>query len=149
MTEIIFRHDGIVDKFIGDGIMAHWGAFTPEGPNALLAARAALDMLESLVVLNKKWILRGRPPLDIGVGIHTGEVIFGNVGTGKKQDFTAIGDGVNLAARLESANKEYHTHIIVSASTLAELGDDARARLRIDHRERQDGERANPRTSRN
>jgi adenylate cyclase len=128
MTEIIFRHDGIVDKFIGDGIMAHWGAFTPERPNALLAARAALDMLESLVVLNERWILRGRPPLDIGVGINTGEVIFGNVGTGKKQDFTAIGDGVNLAARLESANKEYHTHIIVSASTLAELGGDARSR---------------------
>ena len=128
MTEIIFRHDGIVDKFIGDGIMAHWGAFTPERPNALLAARAALDMLESLGTLNKKWILGGRPPLDIGVGIHTSEVIFGNVGTGKKQDFTAIGDGVNLAARLEGANKEYHTHIIVSDSTLAELGSVARTR---------------------
>jgi adenylate cyclase len=128
MTEIIFRHDGIVDKFIGDGIMAHWGAFTPERPNAFLAARAALDMVESLVVLNERWILRGRPPLDIGVGINTGEVIFGNVGTGKKLDFTAIGDGVNLAARLESANKEYHTHIIVSAATLAELGGNARSR---------------------
>jgi adenylate cyclase len=128
MTEIIFRHDGIVDKFIGDGIMAHWGAFTPERPNALLAARAALDMLESLVVLNERWTRSGRPPLDIGIGINTGEVIFGNVGTGKKQDFTAIGDGVNLAARLESANKEYHTHIIVSAATLDELGGDARSR---------------------
>ena len=85
-------------------------------------------MLESLVVLNERWMLRGRPALDIGVGINTGEVIFGNVGTGKKQDFTAIGDGVNLAARLESANKEYHTHIIVSASTLAELGGDTRSR---------------------
>jgi adenylate cyclase len=128
MTEIIFRYDGIVDKFIGDGIMAHWGAFTPHRPNAELAARAALDMMETLVVLNQKWVTRGRPPLDIGVGLNTDDVIFGNVGTGKKMDFTAIGDGVNLASRLESANKEYHTHIIVSASTLAELGPGARAR---------------------
>jgi adenylate cyclase len=128
MTEIIFRYDGIVDKFIGDGIMAHWGAFTPNRPNAELAARAALDMMETLVVLNQKWVARGRPALDIGVGLNTDDVIFGNVGTGKKMDFTAIGDGVNLASRLESANKEYHTHIIVSASTLAELGPGAKTR---------------------
>jgi adenylate cyclase len=128
MTEIIFRYDGIVDKFIGDGIMAHWGAFTPDHPNALLAARAALDMMETLQVLNQKWTARGRPPLDIGVGLNTGEVIFGNVGTGKKMDFTAIGDGVNLASRLESSNKEFHTHIIVSESTLAELGGAAQVR---------------------
>ena len=128
MTDIIFRHDGIVDKFIGDGIMAHWGAFTPDRPNALLAARAALEMFDALAVLNKKWILSERPALDFGVGINTGEVIFGNVGTGKKLDFTAIGDGVNLAARLESVNKEYHSHIIVSASTLAELGANAQTR---------------------
>ena len=128
MTEIIFRHDGIVDKFIGDGIMAHWGAFTPDRPNAMLAARSALEMMETLVVLNQQWVARGRPPLDIGVGLNTDEVIFGNVGTGKKLDFTVIGDGVNLAARLESANKEYHSHIIVSASTLAELGESAQVR---------------------
>lgn len=128
MTEIIFRYDGIVDKFIGDGIMAHWGAFTPERPNAQLAAQAALDMMTSLAVLNRSWVARGRPELDIGVGLNTGEVIFGNVGTGKKMDFTAIGDGVNLASRLESANKEYHTHIILSAATLAELGSRAEVR---------------------
>jgi adenylate cyclase len=128
MTEIIFRHDGIVDKFIGDGIMAHWGAFTPDRPNARLAARAALEMFDALAGLNRKWLARGRPELDIGVGLNTAEVIFGNVGTGKKVDYTAIGDGVNLASRLESANKEYHTHIIVSATTLAELGTEAKVR---------------------
>jgi adenylate cyclase len=128
MTDIIFRHDGIVDKFIGDGIMAHWGAFTPELPNAKLAAQAALEMFDALAVLNDKWEATGRPRLDIGVGINTDEVIFGNVGTGKKLDFTAIGDGVNLAARLEGANKEYHSHIIVSAATLRELGDAAKTR---------------------
>jgi adenylate cyclase len=128
MTDIIFRYDGIVDKFIGDGIMAHWGAFTPDRPNARLAAQAALDMMQRLAELNKHWVSSGRPPLDIGIGLHTDMVIFGNVGTGKKVDFTAIGDGVNLAARLESSNKEYKTHIIVSAATLHEL--DGKANVR-------------------
>jgi adenylate cyclase len=128
MTDIIFRHDGIVDKFIGDGIMAHWGAFTPERPNAMLAAKASLEMMAKLQQLNRQWEADGRPALDIGIGLNTAEVIFGNVGTGKKVDFTAIGDGVNLAARLESANKEYHTHIIMSDATRQELGSAARVR---------------------
>jgi adenylate cyclase len=128
MTDIIFRYDGIVDKFIGDGIMAHWGAFTPDRPNAYLAAQASLDMMKRLAELNRHWISIGRPPLDIGIGLHTDFVIFGNVGTGKKVDFTAIGDGVNLAARLESSNKEYKTHIIISIATLRELESKARVR---------------------
>ena len=125
MTDIIFKYDGIADKFIGDGIMAHWGAFTPDRPNAALAARAALDMMDKLAELNRHWEATGFPPLDIGIGLNTAEVIFGNVGTGKKLDFTAIGDGVNLAARLESENKAYKTHIIISEATLRELGDAA------------------------
>jgi adenylate cyclase len=125
MTDIIFKYDGIADKFIGDGIMAHWGAFTPDRPNAALAARAALDMMEKLGELNRHWEATGFPALDIGIGLNTAEVIFGNVGTGKKLDFTAIGDGVNLAARLESENKVYKTHIIISEATLHELGDAA------------------------
>ena len=128
MTDIIFRHDGIVDKFIGDGIMAHWGAFTPDRPNAMLAARASLEMMEKLHAMNRVWEAAGRPTLDIGIGLNTGEVIFGNVGTGKKLDFTAIGDGVNLAARLEGANKEYHTNIIISDATRGELGEAADVR---------------------
>jgi adenylate cyclase len=128
MTEIIFRHDGIVDKFIGDGIMAHWGAFTPEKPNARLAAGAALEMIQALAGLNRKWAAQGRPELDIGIGINTGEVIFGNVGAGKKLDFTVIGDGVNLAARLEGANKDFGSRILVSSFTLAELGGAAKVR---------------------
>jgi adenylate cyclase len=128
MTDIIFRYDGIVDKFIGDGIMAHWGAFTPERDNAHLAAQASLDMMTRLGELNMGWVAAGRPPLDIGIGLNTDFVILGNVGTGKKVDFTAIGDGVNLAARLESSNKEYKTHIIISEATLHELGDKAKVR---------------------
>jgi adenylate cyclase len=125
MTDIIFRYDGIVDKFIGDGIMAHWGAFTPERPNARMAAQAALEMIRKLGELNRGWAAAGKPQLDIGIGLNTGEAIFGNIGTGKKVDFTCIGDSVNLASRLEGANKEFHTHIIISASTRAELGDAA------------------------
>jgi len=128
MTDIIFRYDGIVDKFIGDGIMAHWGAFTPDRPNAQLAAQASLDMMMRLKELNAHWATLGKPALDIGIGLNTADVIFGNVGTGKKLDFTAIGDGVNLASRLEGANKEYKTHIIISETTLQELGSAAEVR---------------------
>jgi len=85
-------------------------------------------MMQRLATLNEHWGATGRPPLDIGIGIHTDHVIFGNVGTGKKVDFTAIGDGVNLAARLESSNKEYKTHIIISAATLQELEGKAEVR---------------------
>jgi adenylate cyclase len=122
MTEIIFKYEGIVDKFIGDGILAHWGAFTPGKNHAQLAAQASLEMLQRLQELNIKWASEGRKQLAIGIGLNTGEVIFGNVGAGKKIEFTVIGDAVNLAARLESLNKEYGTAIIVSEFTLAKLG---------------------------
>src|SRR5207249_9832111 len=88
----------------------------------MLAASAGLDMIAKLGELNRHWEKTGFPPLDIGIGLNTAEVIFGNVGAAKKLDFTAIGDGVNLAARLESENKVFKTHIIISESTLHELG---------------------------
>jgi adenylate cyclase len=117
MTEIIFRHNGIVDKFIGDGILAYWGAFTPEVNHADQAAQAALEMLTRVEELNRQWVLEGKDPIAIGIGIHTGFAIFGNIGKGKKIDFTVIGDAVNLASRLEGLNKEFRTSIIVSEST--------------------------------
>jgi len=122
MTETIFKYEGIVDKFIGDGILAHWGAFTPGKNHALLAAQASLEMLQRLEELNKKWESEGRKQLAIGIGLNTGDVIFGNVGAGKNIEFTVIGDAVNLAARLESLTKEYKTLIIISEFTLAKLG---------------------------
>ena len=124
MTATIFKHDGIVDKFIGDGILAYWGAFTP-GNHAMQAAQASLEMFERLNDLNARWAEMGRPQIDIGVGLNTGEVILGNVGAGKKIEFTVIGDPVNLASRLESLNKEYKCHIIISEFTLAKLGEAA------------------------
>src|SRR5581483_2372840 len=111
MTEIIFKYDGIVDKFIGDGILAYWGAFTPGKNHALLAAKASLEMIRRLEELNKQWQSAGRNPIAIGIGLNTGDVIFGNVGSGKKIEFTVIGDPVNLASRLEGLNKEFGTSI--------------------------------------
>jgi len=128
MTEIIFKYDGIVDKFIGDGILAYWGAFTPGSNHALLAARASLEMLERLEQLNQHWAARGRKQIAIGIGLNTGEVVFGNVGSGKKVEFTVIGDPVNLASRLEGLNKEFKTSIIISEFTRALLGDAASVR---------------------
>ncbi len=128
MTEIVFKYDGIVDKFIGDGILAYWGAFTPGQNHAIQGAKASLEMMLRLQELNLKWNAEGRPQLDIGIGLNTGLVVFGNVGSGKKIEFTVIGDAVNLAARLESTNKELGTHIIISDSTCERLGPSAEVR---------------------
>lgn len=117
MTEIIFRHNGIVDKFIGDGILAYWGAFTPQVNHAAEAAQAAVEMIDRVAELNKAWAAQGRQTIAIGIGVNTGCVIFGNIGKGKKIEFTVIGDAVNLAARLEGLNKEFGTSIIVSEFT--------------------------------
>jgi adenylate cyclase len=125
MTEIIFKYDGVVDKFIGDGILAYWGAFTPDKNHALLAAKASLEMLNRLEELNQKWAAEGRQKISIGIGLNTGDVIFGNVGSGKKVEFTVIGDPVNLASRLEGLNKEFGTSILISEHTRARLGDAA------------------------
>jgi adenylate cyclase len=128
MTDVIFKYDGITDKFIGDGILAYWGAFTPGKNHAELASRAALEMLERLAVLNERWKVEGRKELAIGIGINTGEVVFGNVGSGKKIEFTVIGDPVNLAARLESQTKEFGVCLIVSEYTAAKLNGDFQLR---------------------
>ncbi|HWZ99434.1 MAG TPA: adenylate/guanylate cyclase domain-containing protein [Candidatus Dormibacteraeota bacterium] len=128
MTEIIFKYNGIVDKFIGDGILAYWGAFTPDHNHAQEASQAALEMIEKVKELNVRWTAEGKSPISIGIGVNTGTVIFGNLGKGKKTEFTVIGDPVNLAARLESLNKEFHTSIIVSEETKNRLGNEAQVR---------------------
>jgi adenylate cyclase len=128
MTEIIFKYNGIVDKFIGDGILAYWGAFTPGSPHAEQAAHAALEMIERVKQLNQQWVQQGKNPIAIGVGINTGVVIFGNIGRGKKIEFTVIGDAVNLASRLEGLNKDFGTSIIVSDATRQHIGEAAQVR---------------------
>lgn len=118
MTDIIFKWDGTLDKFIGDEIMAFWGAPSDQPDHAELAVRCAMDMVDSLSRMQQKWIKRGQDVFDCGIGINTGEVLIGNIGSiGKKMDYTIIGDNVNLAARVEKLTRTYGTKIILTEFT--------------------------------
>jgi len=121
MVECIQREEGMLDKFIGDALMAAFGI--PEGhtDDADRAVRAAIAMIRTLGEWNKLRQAHGKPPVNIGVGMNTDSVVSGNIGSKKRMDFTIIGDGVNLASRLESACKQYGTHILVSESTYKRL----------------------------
>ncbi len=122
MTEIILERKGTVDKFIGDAIMAFWGAPLPIADHATLACEAALEMLAAMRLLQKSWETRGLPSISIRIGLHTGPVVAGNVGSKKHFNYTVMGDTVNLAARLERANKVYGTEIMISDTTYRRLG---------------------------
>ncbi|MBI2071726.1 MAG: FHA domain-containing protein [Gemmatimonadetes bacterium] len=100
MVEIIFEHGGTLDKFIGDAIMAIWGAPIPHEDDADRAMRAAIDMQRVLGELNTKWTAQGRQPVNIGIGINFGEVFAGNIGSERRLEYTVIGDAVNTASRL-------------------------------------------------
>lgn len=121
MVSVIFKYQGTLDKFVGDCVMAFWGAPLSQPNHAELAARAALEMIEGLDKLNQKWQSEGRPTLHVGVGINTGEMLFGNIGSEQRMDFTVIGDSVNLGSRLESATKELHASIVISEATYSEI----------------------------
>jgi adenylate cyclase len=125
MTDIVVSdHQGTLDKYIGDAIMAFWGAPTPQPDHALRACRAALTMLERLAKLREKWRERGLPDIDIGIGINTGPMSVGFVGSQDRfYNYTVLGDAVNLASRLEGANKEYGTRIILGPSTHDDVKD--------------------------
>jgi adenylate cyclase len=121
MVEIVFRHHGTVDKFVGDMVMALFGAPLDDPAHAEHAAAAAVDMVRELGRLNAKWAAEGRTPLDLGIGLNSGEMIAGNIGSSSIMSYTVIGDNVNLGARLESLNKDYKTRIIISDSTRGRL----------------------------
>ena len=125
MAEIVFRNGGTLDKFIGDAVMAFWGAPIPVADHARRAVDTALEMMDELGALNRKWAAEGvDQALDIGIGVNTGEAVVGNIGSEThKLDYTAIGDTVNLASRLEGLNKNYGTNIIVSQTTKDAVGD--------------------------
>src|SRR5512138_2913030 len=123
MTDIIVSgHQGTLDKYIGDAIMAFWGAPREQPDHALRACRAALAMIDRLAELRARWRARGLPDGDVGIGVNTGPMSVGFVGSQDRfYNYTVLGDAVNLAARLEGANKEYGTRIILGASTFAQV----------------------------
>ena len=121
MVDIVFRHHGTVDKFVGDMVMALFGAPLDDVDHAEHAAEAAVDMVRELWTLNERWAAEGRPALDIGIGINSGDMIAGNIGSSAIMSYTVIGDNVNLGSRLESLNKDYRTRIIISDATRSSL----------------------------
>ena len=121
MVAVVFQHRGTVDKFVGDMIMALYGAPLDDENHAEHAVQTALAMIGTLNEMNAEWAREGKPQLDIGIGINTGDMIAGNVGSETIMSYTVIGDAVNLGARLESLNKDYGTRIIISEATRAGL----------------------------
>jgi adenylate cyclase len=121
MVPIVLAHRGTLDKFVGDMLMALFGAPLDDDAHAEHALRASVAMVRELGKLNSEWTAAGRPTLDIGIGINTGDMVAGNLGSETIMSYTVIGDHVNLAARLESLNKDFDSRIIISDATRRQL----------------------------
>ena len=121
MTSIVLKYDGTLDKYEGDAIMAFWGAPIPHKDHALRTCIAALEMQKRLNALRPKWAKEGKPTLTARIGINTGIMIVGNMGGRDRFDYTVIGDSVNLASRLEGANKQYKSKIMISDFTYTQV----------------------------
>jgi adenylate cyclase len=121
MVEVVFRHGGTVDKFVGDMVMALFGAPLDDPHHAEHAVATAVDMIHELGELNRAWAAKGLKQLDIGIGVNSGDMIAGNIGSSSIMSYTVIGDNVNLGSRLESLNKDYKTRIIISDATRTRL----------------------------
>ena len=121
MTSIVLKYEGTLDKYEGDAVMAFWGAPLPQKDHALRTCYAALDMQKRLAELRPKWKKEGKPELSARCGVNTGIVIVGNMGGKDRFDYTVIGDSVNLASRLEGANKQYQSQIMISDFTYSHV----------------------------
>ena len=128
MVDILFEQDGMLDKFIGDALMAVFGAPFVTGDDPERAIEAAVQMVRRLRADNERWVAAGRPPLGISIGINTGEVVAGTIGSPRRMEYTVIGDHVNLASRIEAVNRQYGTEILASEYTIARL--ESRRRVR-------------------
>ena len=117
MSQIVKGHDGVVGKFLGDGLLAFWGVPDELDDHAVLAVRAARDMRKALRELNQHRDKQGLPPLKIGIGIHTGPVAAGMLGGTLQSEYTIIGDAVNVASRVEGLTKEFGVDVLVSETT--------------------------------
>jgi adenylate cyclase len=121
LVEIVDRHGGIINKFLGDGFLALFGAPFDDPDAAHRSALAAREMLAAMAIESE-----GHPwPLRIGIGLHVGDVVAGNVGSPRRKEYTVIGDTVNFAARLEALNKDYGSQFLISDAVHAALGSDA------------------------
>ncbi|NQS98786.1 MAG: CHASE2 domain-containing protein [candidate division Zixibacteria bacterium] len=128
MTDIVLEYDGMLDKYIGDAIVAVWGAPIVRERHASLGCRASLQMQKRLAELRRSWKMEGKPEFKARIGLNTGFMTIGNVGSHQRLSYTVIGDVVNLASRLEGINKQYQTYIIISDSTYKEVRDEFQAR---------------------
>ncbi|MBI9113323.1 adenylate/guanylate cyclase domain-containing protein [Maridesulfovibrio ferrireducens] len=123
MAEIVNKHNGVVDKFIGDGLLAFFGVIESDVSPSLCGIRVAIEMHEVLGKLNKEWAKDGEPKFEIGIGLHTGNVMVGNIGSKYKAEFTVIGDAVNLASRLEHMTKTVGAPILISETVKKDVID--------------------------
>lgn len=117
MTDVVFKYDGYLDKYIGDAIMAFWNAPLNQPDHPLLACRAALEQIHALAEFNRRVSLQGIAPVRARMGLHTGRALVGRMGPDSRRTYTAIGDSINLGSRLEGANKYYGTGVIISEPT--------------------------------
>src|SRR5260370_8377339 len=123
MPGLVFEQHGTLDKYIGDAVMAFWGAPFEEPGHAARACHTALKMMDHVREMQKKWESEGKPHLDIGIGLNTGVASVGNMGSALRYGYTALGDAVNLSSRLEALNKDYGTHILVNETTYSAVRD--------------------------
>ncbi|MCC6807897.1 MAG: adenylate/guanylate cyclase domain-containing protein [Deltaproteobacteria bacterium] len=129
MTDLVFSHEGTLDKYMGDAVMAFWGAPVDQPDHATKACKTALAMMDKLHELQDGWRARGLPEIDIGIGMNSGVIVVGNMGSTARFDYTVMGDSVNLGSRLEGINKEYGTNIIISEFTYERAKADVYVRL--------------------
>ncbi|MEG4114366.1 MULTISPECIES: GAF domain-containing protein [unclassified Microcoleus] len=123
MVDVVFEYGGTLDKYIGDALMAVFGSPAPLEDHAWCAMQTAVKMREKLAEFNRERMAHGELPIGIGMGVHSDEVVSGNIGSSKRMELTSIGDGVNLASRLEGASKQYGTDLIISDNTYRDYAD--------------------------